>query len=184
MASRDSTYALHRYYTKDDARCSISDMKGDNRTAELRKALEAAIDGSTPGDSSVLAEKVLEALDKQRVFRYHNDGEVSLLSTAGRVLISLLEDQSMTQRAISVYLDLSETMIDKTIKTLISRGLITKTKLNRQNIYEINAEEVAKHPDIQHFFQCISLTNKKLEIKDTQRVTNKPKVNVVDDAPF
>jgi predicted transcriptional regulator len=159
-------------------------MKGDNRTAELRKALEAAIDGSTPGDSSILAEKVLEALDKQRVFRYHNDGEVSLLSTAGRVLISLLEDQSMTQRAISVYLDLSETMIDKTIKTLISRGLITKTKLNRQNIYEINAAEVAKHPDIQHFFQCISLTNKKLEIKDTQRVTNKPKVNVVDDAPF
>jgi predicted transcriptional regulator len=159
-------------------------MKGDNRTAELRKALEAAIDGSTPGDSSILAEKVLEALDKQRVFRYHNDGEVSLLSTAGRVLISLLEDQSMTQRAISVYLDLSETMIDKTIKTLISRGLITKTKLNRQNIYEINAEEIAKHPDIQHFFQCISLTNKKLEIKDTQRVTNKPKVNVVDDAPF
>ena len=131
-------------------------MKGDNRTAELRRALEAAIDDSAPGDSSLLAEKVLEALDKQRVFRYHNDGEVSLLSTAGRVLISLMEDQSMTQRAISVYLDLSETMIDKTIKSLVNSGLITKTKVNRQNVYKIHNELVLKHPDIQHLLGAIN----------------------------
>ena len=165
-------------------RCSIYDMKGDNRTAELRRALEVAIGDSPVGSSETITERVLETLDRQRVFRYHNDGEVSLLSTAGRVLVALMEDCTMTQRAISVYLDLSETMIDKTIKSLISRGLITKTKLNRQNIYAINAEEVAKHPDIQHFFQCISLTNKKLEIKNTEEVTNKPKPKVVDEPPF
>jgi len=62
----------------------------------------------------------------------------------------------MTQRALSVYLDLSETMIDKTVKSLISKGLITKTKLNRQNIYKVNIELLKNHPDIQHFSEVIS----------------------------
>ena len=62
----------------------------------------------------------------------------------------------MTQRAIAVYLDLSETMIDKTVKTLIAAGLITKTKVNRQNIYKVNEEQVLKHPDIRKFLEAIS----------------------------
>ena len=183
VASKDSTHALHRYYTKDDVRCSIFDMKGDSRTAELRRALEVAIGDSPVTNSETLAERVLETLDRQRVFRYHNDGEVSLLSTAGRVLVALIEDPTMTQRAISVYLDLSETMIDKTIKSLISRGLITKTKLHRQNIYQINISEVTAHPDIQHFSECISLAKKKN--KDApERVTDKQRLEVVEEAPF
>lgn len=158
-------------------------MKSDGRTAELRRALEAVIGDYPVTNSETLAERVLETLDKQRVFRYHNDGEVSLLSTAGRVLISLIENPTMTQRAISVYLDLSETMIDKTIKSLISRGLITKTKVQRQNIYQINMSEVMNHPDIQHFSECISFAKKKN--KDAQeRVTNKKDLEVVEEAPF
>ena len=62
----------------------------------------------------------------------------------------------MTQRALSVYLDLSETMIDKTVKLLIQNGLITKTKTQRQNIYKVNVEEVKNHPDIQHLKEAIS----------------------------
>lgn len=163
--------------------CSISDMKGDSRTAELRKALEVAIGDSPVGSSEVITERVLETLDRQRVFRYHNDGEVSLLSTAGRVLVALMEDCTMTQRAISVYLDLSETMIDKTIKSLISRGLITKTKLHRQNIYQINIDEAMTHPDIQHFFECISLAKNKTKVVK-ERVTDKKHLEVVEEAPF
>jgi predicted transcriptional regulator len=158
-------------------------MRGDSRTAELRKALETALSSSPAANSDVLAEKVLETLDRQRVFRYHNDGEVSLLSTAGRVLIALMEDPTMTQRAISVYLDLSETMIDKTIKSLISRGLITKTKLNRQNIYQINVDAVRYHPDVQHFSECISLMMKRIDEKSA-KVTEKNNRQVVDESPF
>jgi predicted transcriptional regulator len=153
-------------------------MRGDSRTAEIKKALEVAI-LSSPGnvDSSSIIDTVMSTLDKQKLLRYHNDGEISLISTPGRVLISLLEDPTMTQRALSVYLDLSETMIDKTLKSLISRGLITKTKLNRQNIYKVNTNEVKNHPDIHHLSSVMTAINQpKYEKKQQQEV--------VDDAPF
>jgi len=130
-------------------------MRGDSRTAEIKKALEDAI-LSSPNGNEELLHKVMSTLDKKKVLRYHNEDEISLLSTPGRVLVAILEDPAMTQRALSVYLDLSETMIDKTVKSLISKGLITKTKLNRQNIYKVNIELLKNHPDIQHFSEVIS----------------------------
>ena len=146
-------------------------MRGDSRTAEIKKALEEAILSSPGGtDSSVIVDAVMSTLDKKKLLRYHTDGEISLISTPGRVLIALLEDPTMTQRALSVYLDLSETMIDKTLKSLISRGLITKTKLNRQNIYKVNLKEVKIHPDISSVLPQINKA--------------KTETKVVDDAPF
>ena len=69
--------------------------------------------------------------------------------------------------------------IDKTIKSLISRGLITKTKLHRQNIYQINIDEAMTHPDIQHFFECISLAKNKTKVVK-ERVTDKKHLEVVE----
>jgi hypothetical protein len=74
-------------------------------------------------------------------------------------------------------------MIDKTIKSLISRGLITKTKLHRQNIYQINIDEAMSHPDIQHFFECISLVKNKTKATK-ERVTDKKHFEVAEEAPF
>ena len=159
-------------------------MRGDSRTAEIKKALEQTIISSMgENESALIIEKVMSTLDKQKLFRYHNEGEISLLSTPGRVLISLCEDPSMTQRALSVYLDLSETMIDKTIKSLMSKGLITKTKVNRQNHYKINVDLVKNHPDIRHFGEGISHILKKNE--DIKKIEKKNiTVEVVEDSPF
>lgn len=55
----------------------------------------------------------------------------------------------MTQRALAVYLGISETMVEKTIKTLTEQGLITKTKVNRKNVYSFNTNVMGKNPDIQ-----------------------------------
>ena len=55
----------------------------------------------------------------------------------------------MTQRALAVYLVISETMVEKTIKTLTEQGLITKTKVNRKNVYSFNTDVMGKNPDIQ-----------------------------------
>jgi predicted transcriptional regulator len=85
-----------------------------------------------------------------------------------------MEDPTMTQRALSVYLDLSETMIDKTVKILIQNGLITKTKTQRQNIYKVNIEEVKKHPDIQHLREAV------IGIFGTQNDENKSKTRFED----
>ena len=129
-------------------------MKVD-KSIEIKKALEEALISSGTNESGAIIETILKTLDKQKVFRYHNENVINLISTSGRVLVALMEDPTMTQRALSIYLDLSETMIDKTVKLLIQNNLITKTKWQRQNIYKVNREEVKKHPDIQHLREAI-----------------------------
>jgi len=125
-----------------------------NKSEEIKSALQDAMSSAQPSDDMV--EKILETLDQQKLFRYHRDDEVSLLSTAGRVLISLIEDQTMTIRAMAIYLDLSETMIEKTVKQLIASGLVTKTKVNRQNVYRLNKNLIKQHSDIHHFLAAIT----------------------------
>lgn len=124
---------------------------------DIKKALEEAI--AQEGGNDVTVEKVMQALDNKKIFRYQRDDEVNLLSTAGRVLVAIIEDPTMTVRAISVYLDLSETMIEKTVKQLIAAGLITKTKVNRQNVYRYNNKSILEQRDIQNFFTAIQLLN-------------------------
>lgn len=125
----------------------------NQKSERLKKVLEEVLSSNGGDDDAV--EKVMQALDEKKIFRYHKDEDISLLSTAGRVLVSLADDPTMTIRAISVYLDLSETMIDKTVKQLIAAGLITKTKVNRQNVYRLNNSLIMEQPDIQQFLKAI-----------------------------
>lgn len=122
---------------------------------DIKKALEEAI--AAEGGADATLEKVMQALDSKKILRYHKDDEISLLSTSGRVLVALIEDPNMTIRAISVYLDLSETMIEKTVKQLINAGLITKTKVNRQNVYRCNNKLILQQRDIHNFSSAINL---------------------------
>jgi predicted HTH transcriptional regulator len=125
----------------------------DEKTEKLKSALRDSL-GDNASEELIL--DILKTLDKQKVFRYHNKDVVSLLSTPGRVLCAVIEDNTMTLRALAVYLNMSETMIDKTIKALINSGLITKTKVNRQNVYTVHNLLVLKHPDIQHLLGAIN----------------------------
>jgi transcription initiation factor IIE alpha subunit len=96
-----------------------------------------------------LISKVISSLDSHRIVSYSLPNELSLLSTNGRVLFSIIMEPTMTQRALAVYLGISETMVEKTIKTLTEQGLITKTKVNRKNVYSFNTNVMRKNPDIQ-----------------------------------
>ena len=96
-----------------------------------------------------LISKVISSLDSHRIISYSLPNELSLLSTNGRVLFSIIMEPTMTQRALAVYLGISETMVEKTIKTLTEQGLITKTKVNRKNVYSFNINVMGKNPDIQ-----------------------------------
>lgn len=121
---------------------------------EIKKALTEAI-GADENDTEAI-EKVLQTLDSKKILRYHKEQDVSLLSTSGRVLMAIIDDPTMTIRAISVYLDLSETMIDKTVKQLVAYGLITKTKVNRKNVYRCNNKLILEQPDIQQLLSAIA----------------------------
>lgn len=142
---------------------------------DIKKALEEAI--AEQGGNDLTLEKVMQTLDSKKILRYHKEHEVSLLSTAGRVLVALIEDSNMTIRAISVYLDLSETMIDKTVKQLINAGLITKTKVNRQNVYRYNNKLILEQPDIQNFLVAIKML-------DSDNHSDEVVENGSDSAPF
>jgi Mn-dependent DtxR family transcriptional regulator len=132
-------------------------MKNQN-SEKIKKALELAIQESSSNGLDAV-ERILQTLDQQKIVRYHNDGDVNLLSTSGKVLVSLIEDSTMTIRAIATYLGLSETMIDKTVKSLMNAGLVTKTKVNRQNVYKLNKKIINEQLDIRQFLRAISLLN-------------------------
>ena len=135
-------------------------MKQDNRSQEVKRAIEEALGRSKAVGGEQAIQIVLETLEKEKVFsRYHNEGLVPLLATPGRILAVLADDPTMTQRAIAVYLGLSESMVDRGMKSLISAGIITKTKVKRQNIYKINFEVAKEHPDIRHFLGAITNMN-------------------------
>ena len=133
-------------------------MKNQNYE-KIKKALELAIKEDPSGGPDAL-ERILLTLDQQKIVRYYSDGDINLLSTSGRVLVSLIEDPTMTIRAIATYLGLSETMVDKTVKSLMQSGLITKTKVNRQNVYKLNKKVINKQLDIRQFLRAIEQLNK------------------------
>ena len=147
-------------------------MKKDSQSDSVRKALFGAL-SSEAQDNTELVDKVLSVLDSQKLLRYSNNDDINLLSTYGKVLIVLTEDPSMTARAVSIYLGLSETMVAKVFKSLISARLITKTKDKRQNVYKINYEILKNHSDIHHIFDVMGKISKEINKQET-----------VDDEPF
>jgi predicted transcriptional regulator len=147
-------------------------MKKDSQSDSVRKALFGAL-SSDAQDNTELVDKVLSVLDSQKLLRYSNNDDINLLSTYGKVLIVLTEDPSMTARAVSIYLGLSETMVAKVFKSLISARLITKTKDKRQNVYKINYEILKNHSDIHHIFDVMGKISKEINKQET-----------VDEEPF
>lgn len=141
----------------------------DNKVAQFKKELESILSGNKQ-----LVEQVMETLDKERILHYQSSDEIALFSTAGRVLYTLMLDPYMTQRALAVYLDLSETMIEKTLKTLVDSGLITKTKFNRKNVYTFDINLLLKNADIQRIPGVLS------KIQEMSRSSQQ----VADEAPF
>ena len=157
-------------------------MSDDLTASSLREALAEAI-GNDPNSSAV--EELMRTLDKKKLFRYHKDEAVNLLSTPGRVLMAIMEDPTLTQRAIPVYLGCSETLVDKTVKTLVDAGLITKTKVNRQNVYRINPMLIDGHSDIQHLRQAMKLLDQVVNGQVAARkAQNSPRPRVVSEEPF
>jgi ribosomal protein S25 len=116
----------------------------ENNIDKFFKDLETIVSGDKE-----LLKKIAKSLEDNRVISYSEPGELSLFSTTGRVLYTIMLEPTITQRALAVYLGISETMVEKTMKTLAEQGVITKTKVNRKNVYTFDINLIAKNPDIQ-----------------------------------
>ena len=142
-----------------------------NREHVIRAPLEAAISEAVTSGLSTdgILESVLKTLDQQRMISYSSKEDMPILGPTGRVLVAIMEDSTITQRALSVYLGVTESNVQKSIKSLLSAGLITKTKINSRNVYKINKEAVLRHPDITRFYDVIApLTNDKPKRRESQ----------------
>lgn len=126
--------------------------RNETKFDEVRKALSSL--GSVQSQG---VEQIMQVLDKQKLLHYSSGGEVQLFSSSGRVLYTLMDDPTITVRALAIYLDLSENMVERIIKSLITEGLITKTKYERKNVYSFNKEKIKNHPDIQRLETIITL---------------------------
>jgi predicted transcriptional regulator len=102
-----------------------------------------------------LLEGIMRTLDQQKMISYCSKDELSILSPAGRVLVAIMEDSSITQRALAVYLGVTESNIQKSIKALIDAGLVTKQKEKGRNTYRVNKERAYRHPDVSRFYDGI-----------------------------
>jgi predicted transcriptional regulator len=122
----------------------------ENNVEKFFKDLESIVSGDKE-----LLHKISRSLEEHRIVSYSEPGELSLFSTAGRVLYTIILEPTITQRAMAVYLGISETMVEKTMKTLAEQGLITKTKVNRKNVYSFDINLIAKNADIQRIPEII-----------------------------
>jgi DNA-binding MarR family transcriptional regulator len=130
-------------------------MDTDKYMEELKGLLK---NGNGPGAIEHLVKEILSNINAKESLRYEseNSSDVKILTTTGRVLVTLSEYPEITQRALAVYIDVSEGVVTNIIKDLIDNNLITKTKVRRQNHYSLNVSEVEKHADIRHLVAMVA----------------------------
>ena len=122
--------------------------------SDVSESIKSILD-SHLGDTKTadaISTKIMMELDRQKLLYYSDKGRPSLLNVHGRVLIAIMEDPGITQRALSQYLQVSESNIQKSVKVLVKDGLITKTKKGSRNTYKIGDKALIQHPDIIRFY--------------------------------
>lgn len=101
-----------------------------------------------------LAMEIAKALDGKSA-QYASDG-ISMLTAPARMLITLIMEPSMTQRALSIYLGISEAAVQKTIRQLTEMKLVAKTKVQNKNMYTVDVDKFLNLSDIKYLQQAVS----------------------------
>ena len=114
---------------------------------------------STPEQISA---QIVQALSG-KMASYSSGEVISVLTAPARMLITLIDEPFMTQRALSIYLGISEAAVQKTIKTLIESGLVAKTKLAGRNSYAVDLEKFYELSDIIHLRRALGICQEAVE---------------------
>jgi hypothetical protein len=133
---------------------SQMERASNQRDHVLRRPLEMAIT-SSGSSAEEIAETVLRTLNDHGLIQYAQPGTMSLLSTAGRVLVCVSERPQITLREMALILGVTESGIAKTIAGLVKSGVIARTKVKGRNIYSVDKKQAQNHPDIHRYFAAI-----------------------------
>lgn len=160
--------------------------RSTKRDHTLREILSSSIGEVTDSNIDVIVETVLRTLDQQRMISYAPAGELPLLTTHGRTLVAIMEDPGITMRALAVYLGISESNAQKSVKALLDKGIIAKTKVKNSTQYGFVENPGLIHPDISRLFDGIvqAVLRPSSEPADIQPPKEKKKALEVADPPF
>lgn len=122
----------------------------------LHSQLLHAIEPISDSDPKRIVDVVLRTLEQQRIISFAKTGDIRLLSVAGRVLVAIMENPDMTQRALGQYLGMSEQHLSRTIKNLHLAGLLVTTKVGSEKTHRLADISALRHPDISRFFDVIA----------------------------
>lgn len=126
--------------------------KADNKKAnnKLVTPIELILRSSHNLSPEELAQKIAATVSGASSLYYPSRDGVSLLTAPARVLVTIIEEPKITVRALSIYLGISEAAVLKSLKLLLDKGLIAKTKVNGKNNYSIVKESFENNSDIIH----------------------------------
>jgi hypothetical protein len=111
-------------------------------------SLKQALGDTDLNDIDAVVNSVLSVLDQEKLLYYADPGRLPILNNHGRVLLAILEDPGVTQRALSVYLRVSESNVQKSLRLLLKDGIIVKKRVANRNRYEFDRDAGVAHPDI------------------------------------
>lgn len=111
---------------------------------------------SAGDDPEATVDAILAAIGAFPGLRYDGaDGSPALATAHGRVAMTVASDPTMTRRAISVYLDVSEAKVGKVISDLVAVGYLSKRKVGRRVEYRVETAAILGNPDVRHLLACV-----------------------------
>lgn len=121
----------------------------------VASSLKEGLSGVDLSDMDAVIDSVLRTLDSEKLLYYADPGRLPVLNNHGRVLVAILEDPGITQRALSVYLRVSESNVQKSLKLLLKDGIIKKKRSGNRNRYEFDRDAGLQHPDVKRVLQTL-----------------------------
>lgn len=102
-----------------------------------------------------VADNILVMLSDSGLIQYAPKNTLPLLSSAGRVMVCLMENPGSTIREIAVRLGVTEANVGRSVSQLAGAKLIARTKVKNRYLYSFDEKTLAQHPDIRRFYDAI-----------------------------
>jgi hypothetical protein len=89
--------------------------------------------------------------------------------------MTIASDPTITRRAISVYLDISEAKVGKVISELVIAGYVSRHRVGRGIKYDIQVAEILKNPDSKHLLACVKALGADPALSETEATPRTPR---------